>query len=151
MKKIKDFPLFFKLLQENRKVLAIVKCPDLKELEERLGISLGASKPNKIRPCIFWKTNKNGNELFKLIFLTSSQKTYVSIDLNLCKEKNKRCGNFVFYPTVYVFQTPDGKILLITLKSPELLSNFVNCGPCENLENLEQLEQNLRQVIIKNF
>lgn len=141
MNKIKNYKFFFQFLSPKRKFLAIVKYPQLKELEKRFRVYLGSATSNKKRPCIFWKHSDNNNEYYKIVFLTSSRKTPLSVNLEFCYDKKKRCGKgFVFYSNSYVFQTPDGKFLVIKLKGEELLSEFINCGACEDLEFLEKIE-----------
>ncbi len=140
MKKFKDCRLFFKLLSPKRKFLAIIKYPQLKELEKRFKVYLGSATPNKKRPCIFWKHSNDSEEYYTIVFLTSSRRTPLSVNLKLCYEKEKRCGKgFIFYPNSYVFQTPDKEFLGIKLKSKELLKEFINCGPCEDLDFLEEI------------
>lgn len=138
MKQIKNYKFFFQFLSPNRKFLALVLYPQLKYLEKIYKIYLGSAKENKKRPCIFWKDLQDSGEFFKVVFLTHSKPSSALINLNFCKEKEKRCGKgFYFYHNSFVFSTPDRKFLCIKLKDTALISEFVNCGPCENLEILE--------------
>jgi len=82
---------------------------------------------------------------------TSSRQMSIPINLNFCFQKNKNCSSYYFYSNSYVFQTPDNKILLFKLKSPELLAEFTNCGPCENLEILENIKYKFKNVVLIVF
>ncbi len=139
MKKFKDCRLFFKLLSPKRKFLAIIKYPQLKELEKRFKVYLGSANPNKKRPCIFWKNGDTSKETSTLIFLTASKKTSYLVNLNFCYEKKKRC-NFPFYSNSYVFETPNKRPFGIKLKGREFIEELINCGACENLDFLEEIK-----------
>jgi hypothetical protein len=139
-KKLKTYRLFFQVLSPNRKFLALILHPQLQYLERALNIYLGSAKPGKIRPCIFWKVSRDSQEYYKLVFLTHSRKSPVSINLGFCHEKEKRCEKkFFFYPNSFVLETPDKEILAFKFKDKELLGEFINCGPCDNLEILDNL------------
>uniref|UniRef100_A0A7V4JQX3 Uncharacterized protein n=1 Tax=Thermodesulfobacterium geofontis TaxID=1295609 RepID=A0A7V4JQX3_9BACT len=148
MKKTKDSEFFFKLLPKGRKFLAFIRYPHFKELEKKFPIYIGSSKSNKTRPCIFWKTNEEAKEFYKLIFLISSKQIPITINLALCPERNKNCSDYHFYFNSYVFQTLDHKILLFKLKLPEILDEFINCGSYKNLEIFKNIEQNLKELAL---
>ena len=87
----------------------------------------------KIRPLIFWIDEKG---CFYLLFLTTSRIT-ISINLDLCKEKNKLCKNIPFYHNSFVLLTPDKKPVIFKIKEPLLINEIYFCGRCKDLEYLE--------------
>lgn len=137
-KKIVNFPLFFQFLKEGDKHLVLVGSSELKKIEDRFCVSLGTSKPNKIRPAIFWKS-RSIKEAYHVVFLTASKKTAVRVNLDLCEDKKRHCKDFVFYMNSFVFQKSEGRFFCILLKTISLISNFYYCGKCKDLEVLDEL------------
>ncbi len=114
-KSIANFPFFFQFLREGDKHLVLVGSSELKKIEDRFCVSLGTSKPNKIRPAIFWKS-RSTKDTYHVVFLTASKKTAISINLDLCKDKKRHCKNFMFYTNSFVFQSSDGRLFVSYLK-----------------------------------
>jgi hypothetical protein len=133
-------PFWDKLLKNSSlKILALVPSDALKRFDEKVGGYLGSHK-RKIRPCIYWKTEEEAQDLYKIVFLTSSRVTPISIDLSRCESIKKNCSWFHFAPRSFVIFSPQRAPICITLKSPALqLRKLIYCGVCENLETLDKL------------
>jgi hypothetical protein len=132
-------PFWGKLLESSSfKILALVLHEDLKRFDEKVGGYLGSHK-RKIRPCIYWKTKEGSQDFYKIVFLTSSRFTPISIDLSRCQSIKKNCSWFHFTPRSFVIFSPQKAPICLTLKSQEVLRKLIYCGVCENLEILDKL------------
>jgi len=133
-------PFWDKLLKSSSlKILALVPSDVLKRFDEKVGGHLGSHK-RRIRPCIYWKTKEEAQDFYKIVFLTSSRVTPISIDLSRCESIKKNCSWFHFAPRSFVIFDPLNGPICLTLKEPEFqLTNLTYCGLCVDLESLDKL------------